>query len=132
LAVAFFTPQYVIEESALPKRSRASPEHHLLLQGLLQHAHPSAQLKVIGPADEQMNMIGHNHVAPYGDVVLRVCAFRKLNERNRDPFVRERSGGDIYMPLRRKPDYSGSRDQVAAEFWGSASFCSRRPVGGVR
>ena len=89
LRVALVTPQNVIEESTLPDWVCARGPHDALRETLFQKTDPASQLKVVRPADEQMNVIGHNHVAPDGDVVLRVCSPGKFNERSRDWIFRE-------------------------------------------
>jgi hypothetical protein len=61
----------------------------LFFQALLQHAHPSAKLEIVRPANEQMNVIRHDHVATNGDVVPRVCTLRKFDERSGNWIGRE-------------------------------------------
>jgi hypothetical protein len=79
----------MIEESALPDGIIARGTDNALGKTLFQKTDPSPQLEVILPANEQMNVIGHDHVAAYRDVVLGIGRLCEFNERSRDWIGRE-------------------------------------------
>ena len=41
-------------------------------ESLFQHSHPWPELKIVGSADEKMNVIGHHHVSADGDITNQV------------------------------------------------------------
>ena len=72
LTVAFITAQKVIEKAALPDR-RCACWHNMFRESLFQPSYPGAKLKIVGSADEKMNVIGHDHISTNSDFMLRTC-----------------------------------------------------------
>ena len=81
LRVALVTSQNMIEASAFPDWVSAPSAHNALRKTLFQKPNPTSQFKVIGPADEKVNVIRHNDVAADGDIVVRVGSFCETRER---------------------------------------------------
>ena len=48
---------------------------------LFQPSYPWAELKIVGSADEEMNVIGHDYISTNSDVVLRMRARCERYER---------------------------------------------------
>ena len=58
----------MIKKAALPDR-RCPCQHNMFRESLFQHSYPWPKLKIVGSADEKMNMIGHHHISADGDSV---------------------------------------------------------------
>ena len=69
LSVALITAEDMIKKAALPDR-RAACWQDMFCERLLQPSYPWAELKIVGSADEKMNVIGHDHVSTNSDVML--------------------------------------------------------------
>ena len=57
----------MIKKAALPDRRRPW-YRNMFRESLFQHSYPWPELKIVGSADEKMNVIGHHHVSADGDV----------------------------------------------------------------
>jgi hypothetical protein len=62
----------MIKKAALPDRQRAC-WRNLFRERLFQHSYPWPKLKIVGSADEKMNVIGHDHISTNSDVLTRIC-----------------------------------------------------------
>ena len=117
LGVALVTAQHVIEESTLPDRPSDLTANDLFLQALLQHAEPSSKREVVGSADEQMEVIGHDDVAADGNVMVGIRSFRELNECMCDRICRQHWPPPI-CASRHEKDWIARKD--ARESWRDA------------
>src|SRR5206468_12096833 len=63
-------------------------------ESLFQHSYPWPELKIVGSADEKMNVIGHHHVSADGDITNPV---RLLGEP--DECRAHRIGREQFLPL---------------------------------
>ena len=57
----------MIKKAALPDR-RCPCQRNMFRESLYQHSYPWPELKIVGSADEKMNVIGHHHVSADGDI----------------------------------------------------------------
>jgi len=67
--MALVASQYVIEESALPYRARRICRSGYFGKMPFQRSDPTSQFEVVWPTPEKMQVIWHDHIATYGDVV---------------------------------------------------------------
>ncbi len=70
----------MIEESFLPNLCLWPPQSRHLGQRLFQRANPAAQSEIQSSTDEKMNMIGHDHVSPNGNIEVALGPLGKKNE----------------------------------------------------
>jgi hypothetical protein len=89
LSVAFVASQGVIETSALPNWISTWGAHYAPGEALFQKTNPAPQLKVVGAADEKMNVIWHDDEAADGDIAVGVGSSGKAQERLVDGVGRE-------------------------------------------
>ena len=68
VSVAFIFAENMIKKAALPDR-RCPGQRSMFRESLFQHSYPWPKLKIVGSADEKMNMIGHHHISADGDFV---------------------------------------------------------------
>ena len=80
LSVTFITAQNMIEKAALPGRQPAC-RHNMFRDSLFQPSYPWTELKIVGSADEEVNVIGHDHISTNSDVMLRMRARCERYER---------------------------------------------------
>jgi hypothetical protein len=80
LRVTLITPQDVIKAHALPDRVGTRSAHNAFREVLFQEANPASQFKIVRAADEEMDVIRHDDVAPDGDVVFGVRTFCEVLE----------------------------------------------------
>lgn len=76
---AFVIAKHMIEESLLPDLSVVPRPTVRSRKGLFQTSNPSVEHKLLGAADEQMHVIGHDDIAANCDIEFD-CTFSKLNE----------------------------------------------------
>ena len=69
LAVAFIVAENMIEKAALPDR-RCPGQRNMFRESLFQHSNPWPKLKIVGSANEKMNVIGHDHISANSNVLL--------------------------------------------------------------
>ena len=94
LGVTFITAQKVIEKTALPGR-RCPCQRNMFRESLSQHSYPWAELKIVGSADEKMNVIGHHDISANGNIANPVrllgepdeCRVRRIEREQFPPLV---------------------------------------------
>jgi hypothetical protein len=79
VSVAFIVAENMIKKAALPDR-RGPYQRNMFRESLFQDSDPWPKLKIVGSADEKMNMIGHHHISADGDFVNPVRLLGKPNE----------------------------------------------------
>src|SRR6266513_3372059 len=62
VSVAFIVAENMIKKAALPDR-RCTYQGNMFRESLFQHSYPWPELKIVGSADEKMNVIRHHHVS---------------------------------------------------------------------
>ena len=121
----------MIKKAALPDR-RCPCQRNMFRESLFQHSHPWAELKIVGSADEKMNVIGHDHISTHSNVMPRICL-----RRERHKCGMHCVGCEQFPPLVRAEGDEEQRvmsenpPQARREFWifAHAKSCSRFPVG---
>ena len=63
LRIAFAVPDDVIKRAALPNRDSAARDGGSY--NAFQSSHPDSQIKIESAAGKQVNVVGHDHVAPH-------------------------------------------------------------------
>jgi hypothetical protein len=137
VSVAFIVAENMIKKAALPDR-RGPCQRNMFCESLFQHSYPWPKLKIVGSADEKMNMIGHHHISANGDFVNRVrlldepdeCRVHRIGREQFPPLVctkcDEEQGIVSEDPPqeRRKFWIFAHANLVAASLWEAQCRCS--------
>lgn len=120
----------MIKKAALPDR-RCPRQRNMFRESLFQHSYPWPKLKIVGSAEEKMDVIGHHHVLADGDVASPVgvlgepdeCRVHRIGREQFPPFVCTKCDEKQGVTRRSIASAAGVLEIRARE------SCSRFPVG---